>query len=88
MSGKPAIPVDFISEDERVALIPPTFSNSSIQGAYHCSLTAFGLPATIKYPFTAAATGDIHIIADGKGDFTEGTWVHHIDDLQAEAGFG
>jgi serine-type D-Ala-D-Ala carboxypeptidase/endopeptidase len=78
MTGKPSIPLDFISEQERLALIPSTFTDSSIQGPYHCTLTAFPLPATIKDPFTAAATGDIHIVADGKGKFSEGTWVHHI----------
>ncbi|MGO9454358.1 MAG: serine hydrolase domain-containing protein [Candidatus Binataceae bacterium] len=78
MSGKPSIPLDFISEDERVALIPPTFADSSIEGPYHCTLTAFPLPATIKEPFKTAATGDIHFVADGKGKSSEGTWVHHI----------
>jgi D-alanyl-D-alanine-carboxypeptidase/D-alanyl-D-alanine-endopeptidase len=78
MTGKPSIPLDFISEQERLALIPSTFTDSSIQGPYHCTLTAFPLPATIKDPFKAAATGDIHIVADGKGKFSEGTWVHHI----------
>jgi len=78
MTGKPSIPLDFISEDERLALTPPTFADSSIHGPYHCTLTAFPLPATIKAPFKAAATGDIHVVADGKGILSEGTWVHHI----------
>jgi len=78
MTGKPSIPLDFLSENERLALLPPTFTNSSIQGPYHCTLTAFPLPATIKDPFKAAATGDVHVVADGKGKFSEGTWVHHI----------
>jgi serine-type D-Ala-D-Ala carboxypeptidase/endopeptidase len=78
MTGKPAIPLDFISEQERLALVPSTFTNSSIHGPYHCTLTAFPLPATIKDPFKAAATGDIHSVADGKGKSSEGTWVHHI----------
>ncbi len=84
MSGKPAIPLDFISEDERLALIPPTFTDDSIQGPYHCILTAFPLPATIKDPFKAAATGDIHVVADGKGTFSEGTWKHHIQAPQLD----
>jgi serine-type D-Ala-D-Ala carboxypeptidase/endopeptidase len=78
MTGKPAIPLDFMSPDERLALTPSTFTNRSIQGPYHCTLTAFPLPATIKDPFNAAATGDIHVVADGKGKLSEGTWVHHI----------
>jgi CubicO group peptidase (beta-lactamase class C family) len=78
MTGKPSIPLDFISEDERLALTPPTFADSSIHGPYHCTLTAFPLPATIRAPFKAAATGDIHAVADGQGKLSEGTWVHHI----------
>jgi hypothetical protein len=78
MTGKPSIPLDFISEQERLVLVPSTFTNSSIHGPYHCTLTAFPLPATIKDPFKAAATGDIHSVADGKGKSSEGTWVHHI----------
>ena len=78
MSGKPSIPLDFISEDERLVLVPSTFTDSSIQGPYHCTLTAFPLPATIKDPFKAAASGDIHSVADGKGKISDGTWVHHI----------
>ena len=77
MAGKPSIPLDFLSEDERLVLIPPTFTDRSIKGSYHCTLTAFPLPATIKDPFKAAATGDIHVIADGKGYLSQGTWVHH-----------
>lgn len=78
MSGKPSVPLDFISADERLVLVPATFTDSSIQGPYHCTLTAFSLPATIKDPFKAAATGDVHVVADGKGKFSEGTLVHHI----------
>ena len=78
MTGKPSVPLDFMSEDERLAMLPPTFTNSSIQGPYHCTLTAFPLPSTIKDPFKAAATGDIHAVADGKGNLSQGTWVHHI----------
>jgi D-alanyl-D-alanine-carboxypeptidase/D-alanyl-D-alanine-endopeptidase len=78
MTGKPSIPLDFISEEERLALVPLTFTDSSIEGRYHCTLTALPLPATIKDPFKAAATGDIHAVADGKGKLSEGTWVHHI----------
>jgi serine-type D-Ala-D-Ala carboxypeptidase/endopeptidase len=78
MTGKPSIPLDFISEEERLALVPSTFTDSSIQGPYHCTLTALPLPATIKDPFKAAATGDIHAVADGQGKLSEGTWVHHI----------
>jgi D-alanyl-D-alanine-carboxypeptidase/D-alanyl-D-alanine-endopeptidase len=74
MSGKPSIPLDFVSEQERRVVFP----ESSIQGRYHCGLTAFPLPATIKDPFKAAATGDLHVVADGQGHFSEGTWVHHI----------
>jgi hypothetical protein len=70
--------LDFISEQERLVLVPSTFTNSSIHGAYHCTLTAFPLPATIKDPFKAAATGDIHSVADGKGKSSDGTWIHHI----------
>jgi hypothetical protein len=29
--------------------------------------------------FTPTATGDIHLVADGKGRFTSGTWAHRID---------
>jgi D-alanyl-D-alanine-carboxypeptidase/D-alanyl-D-alanine-endopeptidase len=79
MSGKPAIPVDYISADERTLLVPPTFSRNSIAGSYRCALTAFPLPTNIKAPFRAAAHGDIHIVADGKGNLTEGTWVHTIE---------
>ena len=79
LKGEPAIPIDYLSDDERVLLIPATFSNSSIAGAYHCALTAFTLPANTKDPFKPTATGDIHIVADGNGKFTEGTWSHHID---------
>ena len=78
MTGKPSIPLDFISEVERLALVPPTFADSSIQGPYHCTLTPFSLPATIKDPFKASGTGDIHIVADGEGKYSEGTWVDHI----------
>jgi D-alanyl-D-alanine-carboxypeptidase/D-alanyl-D-alanine-endopeptidase len=74
MSGKPSIPLNFISEQERRVIFP----ESSIQGRYHCSLTAFPLPATIKDPFKVAATGDVHVVADGQGQLSEGTWVHHI----------
>jgi len=84
MLGKPSIPLDFISEDERLALIPPTFTDDSIEGPYHCVLTAFPLPAKIKDPFRAAATGDIHVVADGKGNFSEGTWKHHIQAPQLD----
>jgi serine-type D-Ala-D-Ala carboxypeptidase/endopeptidase len=83
MTGKPAIPVDYISQDERVVLIPPTFADSSIQGPYHCTLTAFALPSGNQDPFRPAATGDIHVLADGKGQLSSGTWVHHIHDAQA-----
>ncbi len=78
MSGKPSVPLDFISADERLALVPPTFSDSSIQGPYHCTLTAFSLPATINDPFKATGTGDVHVVADGQGEFSDGAWVHHI----------
>ena len=78
MTGKPSIPLDFISEEERLALVPLTFTDRSIQGPYHCILTAFPLPATIKDTFKAAATGDINAVADGQGKLSEGTWVHHI----------
>ncbi|HXD89611.1 MAG TPA: serine hydrolase, partial [Candidatus Binataceae bacterium] len=78
MTGKPSIPLDFISEVERLALVPPTFADSSIQGPYHCTLTPFSLPATIKDPFKASGTGDIHIVADGEGKYSEGTWVDYI----------
>jgi len=78
MTGKPSIPLDFISEQERLALVPSTFTDNSINGPYDCTLTAFPLPATIKDPFKAAATGDIHSVADGQGKLSEGTWVHHI----------
>jgi hypothetical protein len=78
MTGEPSIPLDFISDNERNALIPPKFTNSSIEGAYHCTMSAFALPAAIKNPFTVAATGDIHLVADGKGNFSDGSWVHHI----------
>src|ERR1700731_4808866 len=40
MSGKPSIPVDYISEGERLALIPPTFTDEAVQGTYHCIMTA------------------------------------------------
>jgi serine-type D-Ala-D-Ala carboxypeptidase/endopeptidase len=82
MTGKPAIPVDYISRDERIALTPPNFTNSSIQGPYHCTLTAFALPSAIQQPFRPAASGDIHIVA-GDGRLSAGTWVHHIQDPQA-----
>jgi hypothetical protein len=78
MSGEPSIPLDYISDDERQALIPPTFSENSIEGPYRCTLAAFPLPATIKDPFTNAASGDIHVTADGKGNLSDGTRVHHI----------
>ena len=79
MSGKPSLPIDSISEDERLALTPATFTDSSVEGAYHCTMTALQLPATIKDSFKAAATGDIYVVADGKGNFTRGTWSHHIE---------
>ena len=82
MTGKPAIPVDYISRDERIALTPPNFTNSSIKGPYHCTLTAFVLPSAIQQPFRPAASGDIHVVADD-GKLSTGTWVHHIQDPQA-----
>jgi D-alanyl-D-alanine-carboxypeptidase/D-alanyl-D-alanine-endopeptidase len=78
MAGEPSIPLDSISENERNALTPPKFTNSSIEGAYHCALSAFPLPTTITNPFTVAATGDIRLVADGKGNFSDGSWDHHI----------
>ena len=78
ITGKPSIPLDFVSEQERLALAPMTFNDGSIKGPYHCALTAFPLPATIKDPFKVAATGDIHAVADGQGNLSQGTWVHRI----------
>jgi serine-type D-Ala-D-Ala carboxypeptidase/endopeptidase len=78
LTGKPAVPIDYLSESEKDALIPRTFDNSSIMGSYHCALTAFTLPSTVKDPFSATASGDMHIVADGKGNLTSGTWVHSI----------
>jgi D-alanyl-D-alanine-carboxypeptidase/D-alanyl-D-alanine-endopeptidase len=78
MTGKPSIPLDFISEEERLALVPLTFTDRSIQGPYHCTLTPFSLPPTIKDPFKPTGAGDIHIVADGNGKYSEGTWVDHI----------
>jgi serine-type D-Ala-D-Ala carboxypeptidase/endopeptidase len=78
LAGRPAIPIDYISESEREALVPQTFSNSSIMGNYHCALTAFSLPPTVKDSFSPTASGDLHIVADGKGNLTSGTWVHSI----------
>ena len=82
MTGKPALPIDTLSENERTILIPPSFTDDSILGAYHCWLTAFSLPGEISDPFKPTATGDIHIVSDGKGKFTQGTWSHHLDDLK------
>jgi|GEM_PF-461949 len=79
MSGKPSVPLDFISADERLALVPRAVTDGSIQGPYHCTLTAFSLPATINEPFKATATGDVHVVADGKGKFSGGILVHHIE---------
>jgi serine-type D-Ala-D-Ala carboxypeptidase/endopeptidase len=78
MTGKPSIPLDFVSEQERRVLVPATFTESSIHGPYHCTLTPFSLPPTIKDPFKATGTGDIHIVADGNGKYSEGTWVDRI----------
>jgi hypothetical protein len=30
-------------------------------------------------PFEPAATGDIHLVADGKGSYSEGTWTHRVE---------
>jgi serine-type D-Ala-D-Ala carboxypeptidase/endopeptidase len=78
LTGKPAVPIDYLSENERDALIPRHFDDSSIIGKYHCALTAFTLPSTVKDPFSQTASGDLHIVADGKGKLTSGTWVHSI----------
>jgi hypothetical protein len=82
MTGKPAVPVDHISRDEQIALVPPTFADSSIEGPYRCTLTAFALPSGNQSPFRPVATGDIHVVADGRGQLSSGTWVHHIHDAQ------
>ena len=63
MTGMPPVPIDYISDDERLAPTLPRFSNGQLVGSYRCTLTAFPLPPTTKDPFTAAATGDIHIVA-------------------------
>ncbi len=78
LSGRPATPIDYISEGERDALTPPTFSDSSIMGNYHCALTAFPLPPTVKDSFSPGASGDMRLVADGKGNLTSGTWTHII----------
>jgi CubicO group peptidase (beta-lactamase class C family) len=78
LSGQPSVRVDQLADEDKKALAYPVFANSSIHGSYHCRLTAFPLPATAKDPFNAAASGDIHVLADGKGGFSQGTWEHRI----------
>jgi Beta-lactamase len=78
MSGKPSIPLDILSDDERIALETRPFSDGSIQGSYHCHLTVFPLAAKIEDASKAAAVGDIHITADGNGAFTEGSLLYRL----------
>jgi CubicO group peptidase (beta-lactamase class C family) len=78
MEGRPAISLDVISEVERDALEPQTFSNRSIRGSYNCRLAAFPLAASVKDSFNVAATGDVHLVADGKGAITEGTMTYRL----------
>jgi hypothetical protein len=78
LSGQPSVRVDHLADEDKKALAYPVFANNSIHGSYHCRLTAFPLPATAKDPFNGAASGDIHVRADGKGEFSQGTWEHRI----------
>jgi serine-type D-Ala-D-Ala carboxypeptidase/endopeptidase len=79
LAGQPAPSLDYLCNADRQALAHPDFDLGSIKGAYRCRLTAFTLPATAEGAFTPTGTGDIHVVADGKGRFTSGTWVHRID---------
>ena len=76
--GEPAIPPPFMSDADRKALAHPVFDDSSIDGSYRCTLTAFSLPAKSDDKFNAVSSGDIHAVADGKGRLTQGTWEHKI----------
>ena len=41
-------------------------------------MTAFSLPGSLNAKFNPVSTGDLHIVADGKGEFSQGTWEHKI----------
>jgi hypothetical protein len=52
---------------------------AAIKGTYKCKFTAFGLPATVKDPFTQTASGDIELVADGAGHWSSGTFEEQIE---------
>jgi len=62
-----------------------TFNNSTIQGQYKCTLTAYALPPKANQPFAASAIGDLTLAADGNGKFTAGSWDHTVDAPGAHA---
>jgi hypothetical protein len=78
MEGKPAISLDVLSEDERAVLDPHVFSNRSILGSYDCSLAALPLMSSTKDSINIAATGNVHLVADGNGAITEGTMTYPL----------
>jgi CubicO group peptidase (beta-lactamase class C family) len=78
MEGKPSISLDVLSEDERLALDPHTFSDRSIKGSYDCRLAAIPLAASARDPFNIAAIGEVHLVADGKGSLTEGAMTYRL----------
>src|SRR5882672_6216012 len=58
---------------------PGSMTAAAIKGTYKCKLTAYGLPATAKDPFTQTASGDIEIVADGAGNWSSGTFDEQIE---------
>jgi serine-type D-Ala-D-Ala carboxypeptidase/endopeptidase len=78
LEGKPVISLDVVLEDEREALQPHVFSNRSILGSYDCSLAALPLMSSTKDAINVAATGDVHLVADGNGAITGGTMTYRL----------
>ena len=76
--GEPATPPPFMNGADRRALKHPVFDDSSIDGSYHCLASAFSLPGKWSDKFDAVSSGEIHVVADGKGKLTQGTWEHKI----------
>jgi hypothetical protein len=81
MEGKPAIPLDVVTEDEREALQPQpphVFSNHSINGSYDCSFAALALADSAKDSINVVATGNVHLVAGGNGAITAGTMTYRL----------
>ncbi len=58
MTGKPAIQIDYLSDQERSLLNPPRFPNAYNNDDYHDTATAFSSPAGTRDRFIPVASAD------------------------------